>query len=156
MQSPQIFRFSSTSAILFLLISAGAQALQLGKEPALVLTNKSNGLENTPEFSCSDRIHGYVTLPQPVVGRHVLEGVWIKPDGTEVEHSTNHLDFQPPGQQTAYVWLAFPDVSGGSLGDFRSPETQSAAKSTNDGQWHVKVLWDGQPLVESKFKVKCS
>ncbi len=139
-----------------LLVAGFLEANQFVGQPKMVLTNKVNGLEPVAEFSCSEKIHGYLTLPEKAIGSHTLEGVWIAPSGAEQEHSTNHLDFAPPGRQTAYVWLEFPDLSGGSLGDFRERDSGSQEKNQFAGLWQVKVYWDGQPLVESKFRVKCS
>ncbi|MFN0118064.1 MAG: hypothetical protein ACKVQC_07235 [Elusimicrobiota bacterium] len=140
----------------FLMVNEGIKAHQIKRQPKLVLTNKFDGLEPVAEFSCSETIHGYITLPKRAVGKHTLEGKWINPNGIEEENFKNDIEFLPPGRQTAYVWLEFQDKSGGTLGDFRSRGDETDLNKPHNGEWQVKVLWNGQPLVESKFRVKCS
>ncbi len=130
------------------------RAASLWQPAKLVLTNKFNGLEPMTEFTCTDTIHGYVTLGDKAVGRHLLEGIWVMPNGTEVEHSKIYLDFPPPGRQTAYVWLSFQDRSSGTLGDLRTGSGLEE-NSPYHGTWTVLIRWNEQTLTGAKFKVKC-
>jgi hypothetical protein len=118
-----------------------------------VLTPVENGLENASFFTCQDTVHGYITLPEKSSGTHVLEGIWRGPSGDVREHARIPLEFPPDGRQTAYMWLRFGG-SPGLLEDVGSGVTPSRSASFN-GDWRVQALWDGRPLVESKFKVRC-
>ncbi|MCG3205839.1 MAG: hypothetical protein KCHDKBKB_02562 [Elusimicrobia bacterium] len=153
---PSPMRKGMALAALMVLLTTGAmEALQTARPPKLILTNKLNGLESASEFSCSEIIHGYLTLPEKAVGAHTIEGIWVMPNGVVAEHSKNQVEFSAPGRQTAYVWLEFQDKSSGTLGDFRSRGDEPDPVNPQNGEWQVKVLWNGRPLVESKFKVKC-
>lgn len=114
----------------------------------LVLSQKPFALESDPDFVCDGTVNGFLTLPQPVVGRHTIEGIWIRPDGTVQEHSQAPLEFSPPGRQTAKLWLSFS--SGGILSSTGDEDT-----SGFNGDWTVLVKWDNQELIQEKFKVKC-
>jgi hypothetical protein len=90
------------------------------------------------------------------VGKHQLEGIWIKPDGQISEHSKIPVEFPAPGRQTAYVWFQFQDKSDGLLGSVRERDSgQPQANNPFNGQWRLQVRWDDRPLIQKDFKVKC-
>jgi hypothetical protein len=118
----------------------------------LVLTSQENGLENQSEFYCTGRIHGYIRLPAPIIGKHHLEGVWTAADGKVKDHSRAAIDFAAPGESTAYIWLEFPTKSFlGSL----NPSGDMERLSYN-GTWQVEARLDDQTLLTKKFTVHCN
>ncbi len=125
---------------------------EIPKPPVLVLTSLENGTEPQDAFSCSGKIHGYLVLPTTAIGKHVLEGIWTKPDGTVASHSRSSLDFPAPGRSTAYVWFAFPERS--LLPGVMDP-AQDQERLSYSGQWRVDVRWDDQTLRQSTFTVHC-
>ena len=137
---------------LMILLVAGETSLRPAGLPSLVLTAKENGLENQPEVVCSGRVHGYLRLAGPEVGPHLLESFWTSPAGKVVAHSRTSLTFDPPGRSTAYIWLDFPERSGG-LGTV-DPQLDQELLSYA-GIWHVEARWDDKHLVQSTFKVRC-
>lgn len=150
-------RMTSRFGAIGLFMTLVSPLLSASISSKIVLTNKFNGLESTPEFSCTDTVHGYLTLPEKAVGDHTLEGVWILPNNQIINHSKNIVEFGPAGGQTAYVGLAFQDKSQGSLGDFREGRSDVAdGANPYNGMWQLRVLWDGRPLIQTKFKMKCS
>ena len=121
-------------------------------EPKLVLTAKLNGLQSDPMFSKTGKIHGYLTLPSKQVGNHILEAIWMKPDGTVQEHTQVKLNILAPGRQTAYVWMSFDGGQGGLLSPVRDEDPMHLSFC---GDWNVQIKWDHQPLVKNTFKVQC-
>jgi hypothetical protein len=138
-------------AALSLWIPSNAQALQSPEAVKLVLTSEENGLENQSEFYCSGRIHGYLRLPGPVSGKHTLEGVWTAADGKVIDHSHVAIDFPPPGESMAYIWLEFPSKS--FLGNLNP--TGDLERLSYNGTWQVEAKLDDQTLLTRKFSVHC-
>jgi hypothetical protein len=138
----------------FLLIAAipTFAARILSGQAQLLLTTTPNGSQGTSEFSCSDTVNGLVVLPERVVGFHSVEAYWSR-NGEVVEHSQVPLQLPPPGSRTAHIWLRFDDKQGGLLEGLLGDGTDTAGMVSGD--WKVSVHWNGKPLVESEFKVKC-
>lgn len=118
----------------------------------LVLTVRNFSLESDREFSCSGgQLNGFLMLPAPASGAHVLESIWIKPSGEIQEHARIPLDFPAPGRQTAHIWLNF----GQQDGILSSLQSHESSIPDFNGVWRVEVFWDNQPLVQKQFPVKC-
>lgn len=141
------------AAILFTTLHSWTNPLNANKSPAvkLVLTSIENGLMPEDSFSCADTIHGYITLPEPAIGKNQLEADWIAPNGTLQESSHAILEFSPPGRRTAYIWARF---SGAGEGFLSSTEDESAPTSFS-GTWNVIVRWNDKILVEKSFNLGC-
>ncbi len=125
------------------------------RPPVLLLTAQENGTQPENTFRCSGPIHGYVTLPQRVSGKHVLEGIWTGPKGNVVRHSQDEIDFPAPGSRTAVVWFRFENEQG----SFFNPLSLNTAADEDglvyNGPWKVEVRWDHQTIAQSEFKVQC-
>jgi hypothetical protein len=119
----------------------------------IVLTSKQNGLQSQSEFACSGFIHAYLTLPEKAVDQHVLEGVWIMPDGKVLQDNRIPVTFSSP-RRTAYLWLMFEPPASGLLTTFNSQQDEE--RVAYNGQWQLKVKWDEKPLLEKSFTVHCS
>lgn len=117
----------------------------------LVLTSIENGTEPQSEFYCSGKIHGYIRLPERIVGPHVLEGTWVLPNGKPAAESRTRVDYPPTGRSTAYIWFEFP---GGGLLDGIQPDAD-AQRQQYPGLWRVEVRWDDQLVLRSSFTVLC-
>ena len=136
--------------LLFLLVPLAAWG-DIPTAPQLVLTSKENGLTPETQFSCSDLIHGYLTLPHKAFGKHELEARWTNLNGVTLQFFKTELDCGPNGRQTAYVYLRFAEIHPlGSLGIEKDED-----KEDYSGRWTVDVLWDGKPLVKTHFDVRC-
>lgn len=140
------------TALFLLLIGLGA-VVSANTSANLVLTTQFNGIEPQHSFTCDEKIHGYIVLPETAVNKHVLKADWVMPNGAVNKHVEIPIDFPPPGRQTAYVWFQFEDKSGGLLGNYRAP--QPGEINPYNGQWEVHVRWDDKLLTQQKFKVKC-
>src|SRR5689334_3580273 len=95
-----IFSLAATA----LLVPTGSNSAILTPMPKLVLTSVENGLTPESSFSCQNVIHGYLTMPNPMVGKNILEADWIAPNGVIKESARAVLEFVAPGRRTAYIW----------------------------------------------------
>ena len=136
---------------LMAILSVGKAGLTAGTS-SLVLTAKENGLENQTDFVSTGRIHGYLRLPGPAMGPHLLEGIWTSPAGKIIAHSRTTVNFDPPGRSTAYLWLDFPERAG-VLGSVDPQLDQE--RLSYDGDWRLAVRWDEKPLILTGFHVHC-
>ena len=133
-----------------ILVGRGAVWAKDSPAASIVLTAQENGTQAQTDFVCTGKIHGYVRLPKPQSGPHLLEGLWSLPSGRVLLHSRNTVDFPPPGRSTAYVWLAFPERTAFQL----TPAADQERLSYN-GPWQLDVRWDQRPLLHSTFTVHC-
>jgi hypothetical protein len=137
---------------MMILVGITSVARAEASQASLVLSEHENGIEPQQEFFCDGKIHGYIRLPDPATGKHVLEGIWEAPDGREKAHSRSTVDFPPPGRSTAYIWFAFPPRPGLLNGP---DPALDAERRDMAGSWQVSVRWDDQTLVQSSFTVVC-
>ena len=129
-------------------------ALALGTSTCL-LTAQDNGTEPQDTFPCTGPIHGYVTLPSKVTGKHVLEGIWTGPKNTVVRHSRDELTFPANGSRCAEVWLRFSE-KGGHLWNPLSVEASGDEEgAAYNGLWKVEVRWDDRTIARSDFTIQC-
>lgn len=130
-------------------------AIQIPQPPPLLLTSQENGTDPQDNFSCSNVIYGYLTLPKEEVGQHIVEAIWIGPRGTIVQHSRDEVDFLLPGRRTASVWLKFPPDERSLWNPFSIQNPPDSNHLAYDGLWKVEVRWDNQVFTRSAFKVQC-
>jgi hypothetical protein len=146
------------SRILFLMVfftlSAVARA-EIPGPPLLLLTAQDNGTDPQDAFACSGIIHGYLTFPKTVVGKHVLEAIWTGPHGKVVQHSRDEINYAPPGHRTATIWLKFSQEDGGIWNPFAIQKPTDLDHAAYDGPWTLEVRWDEKPFTQSAFQVHC-
>src|SRR5882672_10190011 len=152
------------SAALLILILTSVRPALLRSEPGsagfnspanLILTTKDYALASDESFSCFGFINGFLTLPNRETGHHTMQTRWIMPNGTVKENVNISLDFDPPGRQTAHIWLQFREKGDGFLGSLSSLSGPSDGTSPYNGIWQVEVKWDDKPAVQSNFRVRC-
>ena len=136
------------------LLLAGWVMAEIPHPPPLILTSQENGTEPQDTFSCSGTIYGYMTLPQAQSGKHTIEGIWVGPQGTVVQHSRDEINFPPPGRRTAAVWLRF--TKEGRIWNPLSVQNSSDQdRLLYDGPWKIEVRWDDRTFARSTFKIHC-
>lgn len=138
-----------------ILALAGIARAEIPHPPVLLLTSMENGMEPQDAFSCSGTIHAYLTLRQAEIGSHVLEGIWVGPDGRVVQHSRDELNFPPPGYRTVSVWLAFTKEGRRLWNPVSVQDPGDEDRALYDGSWKIEVRWDDRTLARSVFKVQC-
>jgi hypothetical protein len=131
-----------------------AQASAGGLQTQLVLTPIANGTDPVSPLLCRGRIHGYLTFAEPqTAGRHRLKAAWRRPDGRIEQQTEATLEFERP-RQTAYVWLDLKGVPSRKIvGDLDPQGDLERAKFA--GRWNVSVEWDGKPLLDQRFEMRC-
>jgi len=140
-------------SIVFFVLAGWADA-EIPHPPPLILTSQENGTEPQDAFSCSGTIYGYVTLPQAQTGKHTIEGIWIGPQETVIQHSRAEIEYPPPGQRTAAVWLRFTK-EGTVWNPFAIQNSADRDRLLYDGPWKMEVRWDNQTFARSNFKIHC-
>ena len=141
--------------LFFVILSqAGLVRAEIPQPPVLLLTAKDNGTESQSTFACSGPIHGYITLPEKAVGKHILEGIWTGPHGKVIQHSRNEVIFPASGRRTAEIWLQFTQEHL-----FRNPfsvqDPGDADRALYDGTWNVVLRWDDRLIAQSAFQIRC-
>ena len=122
--------------------------------PHIIITSQENGIVSENEFRCDGTIHIYITFPEAIEGKHLLEGVLKDSKGTPLEHTRVNLNYPPPGRRTATLWLQFDTKSDGLLGSVRSGDIKSKPNTYN-GMWELEILFDGDVVGRSRFQVGC-
>jgi len=137
-----------------LLSLIGLSHAEIPQPRVLLLTAQDNGMEPQDTFTCSGTIHGYLTFPQKVIGKHMLESIWTGPKGVIVQHARNEVNYPSPGRQTTDVWLRFTP-EGLLWNPLSVQDAGDADRAVYDGSWKIQVLWDGRTLTQSHFQVHC-
>lgn len=101
------------------------------------------------EFACNETIYANIRLPQKSTGTHLLEGRWIKPDGSQQEYTKVQLELKEP-QDLVYMWLKFERASDVVDALFTRHEDDDL-----EGVWKLDVFWDRKKVATKKFSLHC-
>ncbi|MGA2090656.1 MAG: hypothetical protein ABSH12_04255 [Endomicrobiales bacterium] len=116
------------------------------KQPYVVmLVNNQDSTIPTSRFSGTDTVYACLQLPQKSTGKHLLEGLWYKPDGDIQEHTKVPVDLSPAGAQKVMMWLKF----------YIKTNITRLIPNEFEGTWKLDVFWDNNKVATSTFTVTC-
>ncbi|MBI5874563.1 MAG: hypothetical protein HZB81_01735 [Deltaproteobacteria bacterium] len=116
-------------------------------KPVLIIMASEPGGKKTNQFSCRSRVYADFVFKEKKSGNHMIEAIWIRPDGKRQEHTR----YESAGNR-AWLWLELHPSFGGKL--FGAID-QSAGMDEFIGEWKLKVYLDGKFLERKSFYVIC-
>ncbi len=112
-------------------------------------------LSTTPRASldCHSRIYIVVTAHGLPVGRHVLQVIWINPQGAHQER-TRYLFYASGKRDRVWAWLKLKRPGAGIM-DRVFLGNRASGMEAFIGEWQARVRVDRRTVAKPRFKVLC-